>query len=97
MQNRIREAFNASTGDELLNETLFFSLGHARAATARWVADYNAARPHSALGYATPAAYAAQLTAPADRRRAAETLRRSPVAPPAREGQTHRRAPVPAG
>jgi transposase InsO family protein len=42
--------------DELLNETLFFSLGHARAATARWVADYNTSRPRSALGYATPVA-----------------------------------------
>lgn len=35
-----------------------------RAKIAAWVADYNRQRPHSALGYLTPAAYAATLTAP---------------------------------
>jgi hypothetical protein len=29
-----------------------------------WVADYNTGRPHSSLGYKTPAAYADTLTAP---------------------------------
>lgn len=38
-QNGICEAFNARMRDELLNETLFFGLGHARAAVARWVDD----------------------------------------------------------
>ena len=28
---------------------------------ARWVDDYNTERPHSSLGYATPAAFAAEL------------------------------------
>jgi transposase InsO family protein len=56
MQNGICEAFNSKMRDELLNETLFFGLDHARSAVARWVADYNATRPHSALGYLTPAA-----------------------------------------
>ena len=97
MQNGICEAFNARMRDELLNETLFFSLGHARAAMARWVADYNESRPHSALGYATPVAYAAHLTATGDHLRAAETLRRSPVAPSARTSQVHRRAPASVG
>ena len=45
--------------DELLNESLFFGLDHARSAIAEWVEDYNTARPHSSLGYQTPAAYAA--------------------------------------
>ena len=35
--------------DELLNETLFRDLDHARSALARWVTDYNTARPHSSL------------------------------------------------
>lgn len=39
---------------------------------------------HSALGYQTPAAYAAQLAAMGDQLRAPETLRRSPIAPSAR-------------
>ena len=29
-----------------------------------WGTDYNTARPHSSLGYKTPAAYAGTLTAP---------------------------------
>jgi hypothetical protein len=47
--------------DELLNETLFMSLDHARIAIAAWAEDYNRERPHSALGYETPAAFAAEL------------------------------------
>ena len=47
--------------DELLNETLFFTIGQARTILARWVDDYNTERPHSSLGYATPAAFAAGL------------------------------------
>jgi putative transposase len=44
-----------------MNEHLFFSTNHARAVIAGWVDDYDTARPHSAIGYMTPAAYAASL------------------------------------
>ena len=47
--------------DELLNETLFFTTGQARAILARWADDYNTERPHSSLGYGTPPAFAAKL------------------------------------
>jgi putative transposase len=47
--------------DELLNETLFLNLDHARTVIAAWAEDYNLARPQSALGYETPAAFAAEL------------------------------------
>jgi transposase InsO family protein len=47
--------------DELLNETLFFTALHARSILARWIDDYNTERPHSSLGYATPATFAAEL------------------------------------
>ncbi len=47
--------------DELLNETLFFTIGQARSILARLVDDYNNERPHSSLDYATPAAFAADL------------------------------------
>jgi putative transposase len=80
MQNGICEAFNSRMRDELLNETLFFGLDQARAAVAEWVADYNASRPHSALGYQIPQAYAARLVATGERLRGQEPLRRSPVA-----------------
>ena len=63
MQNGYVESFNGKMRDELLNETLFFNLDQARKAIAAWVEDYNTSRPHSALNYQTPAAFAAKLTA----------------------------------
>jgi len=50
--------------DELLNESLFVDLDQARQLIGTWTADYNTARPHSSLGYKTPAAYAGTLNAP---------------------------------
>lgn len=64
MQNGFVESFNGRMRDELLNETLFLDLDHSRQLIAAWVADYNTARPHSSLGYKTPAAYAELLIAP---------------------------------
>jgi len=61
MQNGYVESFNGRMRDELLNETLFLSLAHARVEIAAWVEDYNRERPHSSLGYETTAAYAAEL------------------------------------
>jgi putative transposase len=58
-QNAFIESFNGRLRDELLNETLFTSLAQARAALEAWRRDYNGERPHSALGWLTPAAYAA--------------------------------------
>lgn len=49
--------------DELLNESLFFGLDHARSAIAEWAEDYNNFRPHSSLGYQTPADYAGSIAA----------------------------------
>ena len=46
MQNGICEAFNGRMRDELLNETIFYDLDHARSALARWVDAYNRQRPH---------------------------------------------------
>ncbi|WP_407696283.1 IS3 family transposase [Sphingobium sufflavum] len=60
-QNAFVESFNGRMRDELLNETLFMSMGHAREKIAAWADDYNTERPHSSLGYATPAAFAAEL------------------------------------
>ena len=61
MQNGFVESFNGRMRDELLNETLFLNLDHARSQIAAWVEDYNRHRPHSALGYKTPADFAAKL------------------------------------
>jgi putative transposase len=97
MQNGICEAFNGRMRDELLNETIFYDLDHARSAIARWIGSYNQHRPHSALGYLTPAAYAATLTATVDRLRNPDQLRRSPVAPPALLRQSQPRTLASAG
>jgi putative transposase len=57
-QNAFVESFNGRLRDELLNETLFTSLAHARDALAAWKDDYNTVRPHSAIGNVPPAIYA---------------------------------------
>ncbi len=57
-QNAFIESFNGRLRDELLNETLFSSLDHARDALADWKDDYNTVRPHSAIGNVPPAIYA---------------------------------------
>jgi putative transposase len=59
VQNAFIESFNGRLRDELLNETLFRSLRHARVTLAAWRDDYNVRRPHSGLGWRTPAEFAA--------------------------------------
>lgn len=86
MQNGFCESFNGQMRDELLNQSLFFGLDHARTKIADWATDYNNHRPQSALGYLTPAAYAANLTATCDRLRNPDQLRRSHVALSAPDG-----------
>ena len=86
MQNGFCESFNGRMRDGLLNESLFLGLDHARSKIANWIDDYNQRRPHSALGYLTPTAYADNLSATRDRLRNPDPLRRSHVAPLAPHG-----------
>lgn len=58
MQNGFIESFNGRLRDELLNETLFSSLAHARTVLSIWRTDYNSLRPHSNLGWKTPDEFA---------------------------------------
>ena len=58
-QNAFAESFNGRLRDELLNQTLFRSIRHAREVLGAWRDDYNRERPHSSLGWLTPAEYAA--------------------------------------
>ena len=97
MQNAFCESFNGRVRDELLNETLFLGLRHARAKLATWATDYNTERPHSGLGYLTLAAKAALLTATGDRLRNPDQLHRSPVAPSAPAGVSTRQALIAPG
>ncbi|RWG11990.1 MAG: transposase [Mesorhizobium sp.] len=49
---------NGRLRDQLLDETSFTSLAHARAAIALGRVDYNTARPHSQIAWQTPAEFA---------------------------------------
>lgn len=62
MQNPFIESFNGRLRDEFLNETLFTSLMQARLALEEWRRDYNTVRPHSRIGWLTPAEHAAKLS-----------------------------------
>jgi putative transposase len=68
VQNAFIESFNGRLRDELLNETLFRSLSHARLALDRWRWDYNAERPHSSLGWQMSLAFAAAWQRPCAQR-----------------------------
>ena len=57
-ENGFNESFNGRFRDELLNGELFTSLKEAKVVTEDYRLEYNHRRPHSSLGYATPAAYA---------------------------------------
>jgi putative transposase len=93
-QNAFIESFNGRLRDELLNETLFGSLSHAREALAIWRNDYNTVRPHSALGNLPPAAYA-EITAPGMQRDGAlaqcGSFAPRPVASPGHQGSNEPR------
>jgi putative transposase len=60
-ENGYVESFNGKLRDELLNRELFLSVPEARYVLDEWRAEYNHRRPHSSLGWQTPAAYAAKL------------------------------------
>jgi len=57
-QNANIESLNGRIRDELLNAHSFVSLFEARQTAEDWLADYNGVRPHSALGFLTPKAFA---------------------------------------
>jgi putative transposase len=68
--------------------TMFFSIDHARSAIAEWREDFNTARPHSSLGYQTPAAFAEILTATGSDASLDMGFASPPVARPAPYGVT---------
>jgi putative transposase len=93
-QNAFAESFNGRLRDELLNETLFASLAHAREALEAWKQDYNNIRPHSGLGNLPPAVYA-RLSDPEKQRdgtlRSLGGFAPRPVAPPSQTGSNDER------
>ena len=97
-QNGFNESFNGRLRDELLNETLFRSLPHARVVLQAWRRDYNETRPHSKLGWLTPKAYAEALTGQIGRPAAmVDDCADRPLAIPANHGSDQPRTLVRAG
>ena len=96
-QNGTMESFNGKFRDECLSLEWFRSRPEAKIVIEGWRRHYNEVRPHSSLGYMTPAAFAAKIArqdaapAQATGRTAAvwgaSALR--PVAQPPRKGHTN--------
>lgn len=63
-QNGHAESFGSRLRDELLDRELFTSKLEAKVVCEDHRLDYNHHRPHSALGYRTPAEFAASLAGP---------------------------------
>lgn len=95
-QNGATESFNGKFRDECLSLEWFRSRAEAKVVIETWRRHFNAVRPHSSLGYLTPAEFVARLksqdaaSVQATGRTAAVTgasaLR--PVASPSRKGQS---------
>jgi putative transposase len=58
MQNGHVESFHGKLRDECLNTSWFENLWDARRKIAAWQKEFNEERPHSSLGYRTPAEFA---------------------------------------
>ena len=95
VQNAFAESFIGRLRDELLNETLFRSLPHARAVLDAWRADYNHNRPHSRLGWMSPATYAAARRSAALRSTDGSAPRTAAIT--AQQGTTNRQTPIATG
>ena len=103
-QNGATESFNGKFRDECLSLEWFRSRAEAKVVIETWRRHYNEVRPHSSLGYLTPAEFVARLkeqdaaSAPATGRTAAVCgavmpkactgTTLRPVASPSRKGQS---------
>lgn len=61
-QNAYSESFNSRFRDELLDRESFASLPEAKLLVETYRLEYNHLRPHSALGYLSPAEFAARCS-----------------------------------
>jgi len=64
-ENGYIESFNGRLRDEILNREVFYSVKEAKVLVEDWRLEYNNHRPHSGLGYMTPAGFAASCIASA--------------------------------
>lgn len=78
-ENGYAESFHSRFRDEFLATEVFENLVAARRLTAAWKEDYTNHRPHSSLGYLTPAEFAARCTASAPKLLSATPPATSPL------------------
>ena len=97
-RNAFIESFNGRLRDELFNEPLFPSLHRARATLAAWRMDYTTERPHSRLGWQTPAEFVQTFTPQRGLTlRNQQSAAPAPVAQPAQTRKTQTRSLAHAG
>jgi putative transposase len=65
-QNGLNESFNGKLRDECLNLEWFNNRDEAKVIIEQWRKHYNEKRPHSSLGYKTPAQFRAEQTGRGD-------------------------------
>ena len=87
-QNGVAESFNGKFRDECLSLEWFLSRAEAKAVIEAWRRHYNDVRPHSSIGYLTPAEFAMKLK-PNDAAPASATGRDAAVCGPPRPGPLH--------
>jgi transposase InsO family protein len=80
-ENAYIESFHDKLRDECLNREIFGSLWEARVVIEQWRLYYNAERPHSSLGYQTPAEFAGRAIS-------RSVLRSGYALPPSRTAET---------
>jgi putative transposase len=92
-QNGVGESFNGKFRDECLSLEWFRSRAEATVVIETWRRHFNEVRPHSSLGYQTPAAFAAGVRRAASREATGRdaavcgAYASRPLAPPPRLGQ----------
>jgi len=64
-ENGYIESFNGKLRDEILNREIFYSVKETKVLVEDWRLEYNNHRPHSGLGYMTPAGFASLCIASA--------------------------------
>ncbi len=63
-ENGYIESFNGKLRDGVLDREVFYSVKEAKVLVENWRLEYNNHRPHSSLGYMTPAAFSASCNPP---------------------------------
>ena len=92
-QNGTAESFNGKFRDVCLSLEWFRSRSEAKVVIESWRRHYNEVRPHSSLGYLTPAEFAARLKRQEQRPRKRRGSALRPMGPP----RPTRRSNIPRG